>query len=158
MVFFDIKDFFPHLEENKRVMGIDMGKKRLGLAITDRCVILSNPHTVYKRLNMKKDLNYIYDFFNQQDCCGIVIGMPFCDNDLYKPWCEEIERFSKKLSNKFSLNILMVDESFTTQDATEILSYSNFSRRKQQSKDDKVSASLILGSFIKLKNNLEKKN
>lgn len=151
MIFADVHDFLKHLEKGKRIMGIDFGERNVGLAFSDRNHMITSPHSVYKRRNIKKDLGYLNWLFKQQDCTGIVMGFPENTDVKDKHWTTKISTFTKKLSHKYSINIYLQDESLTTQEAREILAQLSIHTEKRIQKiDDKIAASCILDRTLNI--------
>ena len=142
MIFTDIHKLLPHLVFNKRIMGLDLGEKKIGIAFSDRCHIVSSPYSVYKRRNMSKDLGHINSLFRRQDCTAIVMGFPENHEEKDREWIEKIFLFTKKISKRYMINIYIQDETFSTKEAFDMLSF--LSKKKINKIDDKISASCIL--------------
>ena len=139
-----------------KVMGIDIGKKRWGIALSDPHNSFSLPHKVlYNNVNVYGDLNEIIENYNVN---LIVVGLPLnFDNSLNKK-CQSIRDMTKHLDKKLSefkknLPILFWDESFSTQQANDYVITQNISKRKKII--DKFAASIILQDFLDF---LEKNN
>ena len=62
----------------KRLMGIDYGDRRIGIAFTDLLQMLSNPHSIYQSVDMETDVEYISNLAKQNDVEKIIVGLPLC--------------------------------------------------------------------------------
>ena len=135
----------------KRVLGIDYGLKRTGLAISDPLGIIASPLETIKTKNL---LNYLLDLNNKEKISILVIGLPLnLKNKLF-----DIEENIKELIQKIKTNlpeiqIERIDERFTSKIARNYLNTSSMKQKIRRKKEnlDKVSASLILQSYLERK-------
>ena len=135
----------------KRVLGIDYGLKRTGLAISDPLGIIASPLDTIKTKNL---LNYLLDLNNKEKISILVIGLPLnLKNKLF-----DIEENIKELIQKIKTNlpeiqIERIDERFTSKIARNYLNTSSMKQKIRRKKEnlDKVSASLILQSYLERK-------
>lgn len=135
---------------NTRIMGLDFGTKKIGIAFSDRKQVFSTPHSVYHRRNMSKDLGYINNLFHQRCCSVAVIGIPEGYGLENRRWVDTILAFASKLSKKYNFIILLQDESLSTKEAYQDLPF--VSRKKIESVDDKIAASCILRRVLDIMN------
>ncbi len=142
MIFTDIKDFIINIDRKKRLLGVDLGTKKIGIAVSDCRQTISTPYLVYQRRNMKKDMGYINGLFNEKDCTAMVLGMPEGVGEKDNDWVEKVILFAKKISKCYNIDVYLQDETLTTQEACTALK--GLSNEKVQLKNDKVAASCIL--------------
>lgn len=154
MIFSDIDKFFPVVVQKKRIMGIDLGGRRVGIAFSDRNHMIATPYLVYERRNLKKDLGFLNRLFNEKDSTAIVMGFPKFSDSKDQHWIEEIHAFTRKFSKKYLLNIYMQDETFSTKEAVYALRMLPESRIK--SMNDKVAASCILQQTLDIMKRFDK--
>ncbi|MBQ4874544.1 MAG: Holliday junction resolvase RuvX [Rickettsiaceae bacterium H1] len=152
MIFTDIRKFLPYLINGKRIMGLDLGEKNIGIAFSDRKIMISSPHSTYKRVNIKKDFGYINFLFKKQDCTAIVIGFPENSEIKDRLWVEKIFAFAEKISQKYRINVYMQDETLSTKEAITALSF--LSKSKTKKINDKIAASCILNRTLNIINKL----
>ena len=136
-----------------KFLGIDYGKKRIGLSITDDNKIISSPLDTVSTVDI---FNFLDNFLQKEDIELIVIGMSKRLDNTDNLISKEIHIFSKKITKKFQIPIRFVDERYTSKIASTIIVNSHLKKMKRRDKTiiDKVSASLILETYLSLiKNN-----
>ena len=158
MLIRNIKEFLEKTKSNK-ILALDMGKKKIGIAISDPSHKIVTPFEVLKKNKYYlKELLFIINDFNVG---GILIGLPKTNNDKNK-MCQMVRdlgvNINKFLSKKnFDLPIFFWDESYTSLEAEEITK-DFFRNTKEQNKHiDKFAAKLMLDDFFN-ENLDEKKN
>ena len=148
MIFETAKDFANQLVTNGRLLGIDLGQARIGLATCDATRQIATPHSVYTRRNMSQDLGHLNNLCVIEKISGIVIGFPLELNGSEGKNCQQTRHFAKKLYKKTALPICLVDERLSTAAVTRAMQESNMTRKKRQSKDDKLAAAYILQGLL----------
>jgi len=148
MITINTKEFIENVTNSGALLGLDMGKARIGIALCDSNRIIASPIEAYIRRNMSKDLGYLGKLSSDNEVVGIVIGLPLELDGSENENCESVRHFANKLNKKIGLPILLKDERMSTVAATRALSETGMTRKKRQSLDDKVAASIILQSVI----------
>lgn len=151
MITTNIKEFLSSLPKEGAIIGLDMGKVRIGVALCDASRIIASPMQTYERRNMSQDLGHLAKFGLDNKVVAIVIGLPLQLDGSEGENCELVRHFANKLYKKTSLPILLKDERMSTAAATRALSESGMSRKKRHSLDDQMAASIILQSVIDAK-------
>lgn len=132
----------------KRIMGIDYGDARTGVAFSDlRCTIVGSTCVVPSR-NAEKALADIVRMAKEQDVGTIVVGLPRNMNGTEGPRAELCRAFASRLGELTGLEIVMWDERRTTVEAHNILSQHNYHGKKRKDTVDAVAASLILEGYL----------
>ncbi|HHW58740.1 MAG: Holliday junction resolvase RuvX [Bacteroidales bacterium] len=133
-----------------RILSIDYGAKRCGIAITDPMRVLAYPLTTVH----KKDLlNFVIDYCLQNEVDTIVIGEPINNNEKLSPIEIEIQGFINQLEKKLStVDIVRIDESFTSKMAVRVMIDAGAKKKQRQKKEniDKISAAIILQDYLKM--------
>lgn len=134
----------------KRIMGLDIGKVRIGIAFTDLLKIIASPYETYKCSGEEAvDFKYIADLAKVKETETIVCGMPYnmdgTDSDQTK-YCRE---FIKKLSEFTDCKIVYVDERLSSWEAEQMMLEDDVSRKHRKEVIDKIAASIILDSYLK---------
>ena len=132
----------------ERYMGLDVGDKTIGIAISDPFFITAQGYSTIFRENQKKDINEILDIIKEQNITRIIVGLPKNMNNTIGPQGEKVLKFSEKLSNKSKIDIIFQDERLTTVSAERVLIEGNVSRKKRKKLIDKVAATYILQSYL----------
>jgi putative Holliday junction resolvase len=136
-----------------RILAIDYGQKRVGLAVTDPTgLIANNLETVHS-----KDIwQFLNDYLNREDVETIVVGYPLRMNNEPSDAIRFINPFIKKLQNNYpGINVTTVDERFTSKMAFQAMIDGGLKRKARRNKEmvDKISANLILQSYLEEKSN-----
>lgn len=135
----------------KRIMGIDYGDARTGIAISDLlCSIVGSTCVVPSR-NTEKALADIVRLVKEHDVGKIVVGLPRNMNGTEGPRAELCRAFGARLAELTGLEIVMWDERRTTVEAHNILSQHNYHGKKRKDTVDAVAASLILEGYLNAK-------
>ena len=131
-----------------KILAIDFGKKRIGLAITDSEKIIASP---LKTVANKDIFSFLKNFLINEDIECIVLGDPKTKRNHQNELIKDLERFHNKIKNKFKIPVHFIDERFTSKIAYRIILASNIKKMKRRDKSlvDKVSASLILETYLK---------
>ena len=134
-----------------RILAIDFGKKRTGIAVTDPLqIIASGLDTV----EAKQLLTYVKDYISKEEVDIFVVGLPKQMNNQPSESEQLIQPFIKKLKNAFpNIPIEREDERFTSKLAFQSMIDSGMKKKQRQNKAtiDKISATLILQSFLNRK-------
>jgi len=131
-----------------RVLGIDFGEKRLGLALSDESRTLASPLTVYERADLQSDLRFLGDLIARYQIAEIVLGLPLNMDGSLGPKAQEVLEFKRALEKSLKLPVHTFDERLTTAEAERALLEANMSRRKRKAKRDALAAVLILQGYL----------
>lgn len=140
-----------------RIMAIDYGEKRIGIALTDLMQIIASPYKVYESVNFEVDIQYICDLINSQQVETIVVGLPLNSVNSKSTLIEKIQKFGYEIANKTKVNLVFQDERLTSIEANEILKDAGISIKESKKLIDKISACLILESFLNERSENEKR-
>ena len=132
-----------------KYLGIDYGKKRTGISVTDDDKIIASPLTTVKTVEL---LTYLDNFLKKENVELIVLGLPKKLNNTNNLILKDIKKFALKIETKFKIPIHYVDERYTSKIASTIILNSHLKKMKRRNKSiiDKVSASLILETYLNL--------
>lgn len=130
------------------VLALDVGTKRIGVAVADPTGTFALPVTVIERSNLKADLERIAEIAAEYQADEMVVGDPVTLSGQRGPAAEKIDRFVEQLARIYRGQIHRVDERMTTAQATKSLIAADVSRSKRKTVVDKMAAALILESFL----------
>lgn len=131
-----------------RVLGIDYGEKRIGLALTDPMRIIASPFETLVRSDLASDLDELAGIIAEQEVEEIVLGSP-CNTDGSRgEMVRRVEEFAAKVRERVGLPIHYVDETYTSLEADEILRLEHRDWRKRKAKKDMVAAQIILRTWL----------
>ena len=139
-----------------RIMGLDVGDKKIGVAISDSLLITAQGKETLFRESLKVDLDKLIEYINEYDVHKIVVGMPLNMNGSMGPQGEKTKQFVAKLEKKLihstridrEIEIVYWDERMTTMGATRSLIETDMSRKKRKGVVDTVAAVLILQGYL----------
>ena len=130
-------------------MGIDYGKKRIGIALSDPLGFAAHPFEVISRKTLKSDLARISAIAKENGVSLIVIGLPLNMDGTPGMLADEVNHFTEKVKMETTLPVELYDERMTTLQAERILvEEADASRDKRKKVRDKVAAALILQSYL----------
>ena len=136
-----------------RIIGIDYGKKRVGLAVTDPLRIFASP---LKTVNTYDFDNFINEYLKSEDIDAFVVGYPVQMNNKPSESVKYVDPFIRKLRKRFPEKpVHLIDERFTSQIAFRTMIDGGVTKKGRQDKSmvDKISASIILQSWLDKKHN-----
>lgn len=136
------------LNTSQILVGLDLGTKTLGVAVSDRSKIIASPFTNIKRKGTNKDILKLQEVLNDYKIGGFVIGLPLSLDSSENKQTYLVRNFNKKLIKLFNLPSVFWDERFSTDVIFKELSKSNMSKNKIKNKLDQQSASYILQGYL----------
>ena len=131
-----------------RIMAIDYGDARTGIAMSDLLCSIVGSTTVIHSRRMDKTLEEICKLVKQQEIGELVVGLPRNMDGTEGPRAELCREFADKLREATGLKVTMWDERRTTVEAHNILSAHNYHGKKRKDTVDAVAASLILEGYL----------
>jgi putative Holliday junction resolvase len=130
------------------LLALDVGTKRIGVAVADPSGTFALPVTVIERTNLKADLQRISELAREYNAKEMIVGDPVTLSGRRGPAAEKIDRFVEQLARVFPGTIHRIDERMTTAQATKALISADVSRAKRKTVVDKMAAALILESYL----------
>ena len=134
-----------------RVIGLDIGTKRIGIALSDPLLITAQPFTTIDRKPEKDAIDQIANIIKEYSVEKIVAGLPLMMNGDFGPQAQDCEEFAKKIEQKTNINVIFVDERLTSFEAEEILKAQKVKYTKDKGKVDMIAASIILQEYLDTK-------
>ncbi len=128
----------------KRIVGLDIGQKRIGIALSDLLGLTAQGVETYHRKNLEADYQYLVQFIKENDVGSMVVGLPKNMNNSLGFKAEEIQNFIAGLTQRVDIPVFWVDERLTTVSAERMLVDADISRKKRKNVVDKIAAVLIL--------------
>ena len=140
----DIEEFGKKIDKKSRLLGIDPGKKRVGIAISDENKIIATPYTTIIKNNFSDFLKQINKVILENDIKGIVIGNPINMDGSASQSSQSAKDLAINLSKNISVPITMWDERLSSRGAFNLSNDLNVNTTKKISKLDENSAAFIL--------------
>lgn len=136
-----------------KILSIDFGEKRTGIAICDKNETISYPLEVIIETDRKKLIEKIFQISTRNEAELILVGLAKNMNGSIGEKAKNCENFAKELKEKTNLPVALWDERQTTKLASRFLIESNTKKRKKKNIIDGVAATIILDSFIQFRKN-----
>lgn len=133
-----------------RLMAIDYGERRIGIALTDPLKMFSKPYKVLENKGRKQFLEELEEIIREQNVSKIILGYPIGESGQITKKTLETEKLHKFLTGKLSVEIILHDERFSTIDANEELKKLGYNYMEAKKVIDMVAASMILKSYLKM--------
>ena len=132
----------------RRLLGIDYGSKRIGIAVSDPLRIIAQGISVI--INSSKAIEQIKNIIQEYDPEKIIVGMPLNLKGEKGAKAQEVEKFIAKLKSELMIDVIFLDERFTSKIAQQTLRDMNVKKKIRQTKGnlDAMSAALILQSYL----------
>jgi len=131
-----------------RILGLDFGKRRIGLALSDELGITAQGLPTLTRNARSEDFDYLSELIGGRQVTRVVVGYPLNMNGSEGAQARQAVQFGRTLANRCGVEVTMWDERLTTREAARVLSDSGVGLRKRQGAIDKLSAVLILQSYL----------
>lgn len=125
-----------------KILGIDYGRRKIGLAIADTDLGLAEPLKVIRFENLEEGLEKVTQEIEVEEVEQIVLGIS--EGEMV----EETKEFGKKLEKKLKISVEYQDETLTTHEAQELSIQAGIKRKKRKEMEDAYSATLILQSYL----------
>ena len=131
-----------------RTLALDVGDKRIGLALSDPLKLTAAPFEVLERRKLEDDLNVLYAIARNQEVDEVVVGHPVSLDGERHAAAEKVEQFAAALRRRIEVPVVLWDERFSTAEAERALLEGNVSRAGRRQLRDSVAAALILQSYL----------
>lgn len=132
-----------------RVMAVDWGQRRIGIALSDESRAIASPLKVIHRSgSLERDLNQIMEISGENDVSLIIFGLPVRLDGSIGPEAEGVLQVVEKLGESTQIAVETWDERLSTTAAEKALLEGNMSRRKRRGVIDQVAAALILQTYL----------
>ena len=137
-----------------KVLALDIGTVRIGVAASDIMEIIASAYEVYRRKNLKLDVEHIAKVVTDLSVGEIVIGLPLKMDGSEGQSVQMAREFGEELKKVVNVPIQYQDERLSTVSAERILIESGMRREKRKDKIDSIAATIILQTYLDKKKNL----
>ncbi len=131
-----------------RYLGLDIGSRRIGVAVSDPLGLTAQPVLTLYRKNPREDIRSLARLLRRYGCTAIVAGNPLHMSGLPSPQAARTQAFAQQLGQAAGLPVHLYDERLTTLEAHRILSEAGRPRQEHRPVVDQVAATLILQGFL----------
>lgn len=131
-----------------RLLGIDYGERRCGIALSDPSRIIAGALTVLDGLSGKALLREVAALCAEHEVEGVVVGLPLNMDGSRGPMTQAVEAFGESLRRRLGIPVNTWDERLTTRTAEQVLIEGGTSRAKRKQLIDKVAAQVLLQAYL----------
>ncbi|HSF18313.1 MAG TPA: Holliday junction resolvase RuvX [Vicinamibacteria bacterium] len=131
-----------------RVMGIDLGERRIGVALSDEGGVIASPRETLERKGNRRDIPHLLDMARRENVGEILVGMPLSLDGSEGAQARKVARFVEALRAETDLTVTTWDERLSTVSAERTLLEADLSREKRRRAIDRVAAAIILQSYL----------
>lgn len=144
MIYDSFEDYAAALPPMNALMGLDLGTKTIGVAVSDRIGAVATPLETVKRKKFTADAARLLEIIQQRDISGILLGLPRNMDGTEGPRCQSTRAFARNLAQLTDLPISFWDERLSTVAAEKALLEADTTRKRRAEVIDHVAASYIL--------------
>ncbi len=132
-----------------RILGLDYGTKRIGVALSDLTGTIASPLTTIFNNDINDVINEIGMLCDEYKVDTVVLGLPKNMNNTLGEKAKKVMDFKLQIEDKLKKQVVLIDERLTTVEAEKLLITADTSRKKRKASIDKIAASIILDSYLK---------
>jgi len=131
-----------------RILGLDVGDRRIGVAVSDEMGWTAQPLKVIQRVSLESDCRAVAEEMEATGADRVVVGLPRNMDGSLGPQAEKTKAFAEALGRVVGTEVILWDERLSTQAAERILLEADLSRAKRKKVIDKVAAGFILQGYL----------
>lgn len=131
-----------------RTLALDVGERRVGVAVSDPLGLLARPLDVITRRSKREDFEAIARLVEEQEASRVVVGHPLSMDGQPGPQAQRVERYAAALAEHLDVPVILWDERLSTVEAERLLRESGETSREFRSRVDAVAAAVILQSYL----------
>ena len=131
-----------------RIMALDVGSKRIGVALSDPLKITAQGLQTFQRTTLEEDVKGLWQLIDEHEVSQLVVGLPKNMDGTIGFKAEEVQQFIADLTADRKIEIIWIDERLTTVSAERVLLEADVSRAKRKKVIDKMAAVVILQSYL----------
>jgi len=131
-----------------KLIGIDYGRRRIGVAVSDEGGTLARSIGVVDRKSRPDCVGELIKIIAEENPAALIFGLPLGGDDEETAMSREVRDFAAKIEQRIAVPIHFVDESFTSKRASELMMHRKKKSRRDKSLSDRIAACLILQEYI----------
>ncbi len=129
-------------------MALDIGEKRIGVAISDPTGIIASPHSIIDQISAEQAINEIREMVGSKEIEKIIIGLPYSLNGSIGQQASKVIAFTQLLKQHVSIPVEFRDERFTTASAVELKPPGRKKKSAAKPRYDAIAAAIILQEYL----------
>ncbi|HUB84155.1 MAG TPA: Holliday junction resolvase RuvX [Rhizomicrobium sp.] len=152
-----LQELSERLAAGSRLMGLDLGEKTIGIALSDTRLTVASPLATRKRTKFTEDFAALAKLVTEHGVGGLVIGLPLNMNGTEGPSAQSARAFARNFAARSETLILLWDERLSTAAVTRTLLDADASRKRRAELVDKMAAAWLLQGALDALNNLSRR-
>jgi putative Holliday junction resolvase len=136
------------LMQGQRILALDYGTKRIGVALSDELRWTAQPLETFERRTLNRDIEHIASLVQSHEVGRVVLGLPLQLDGREGPAIQAMREFAVRLEESLSVPLVLWDERMTTKAAEDLLIAADVSRKKRKGAVDRVAAAILLQSYL----------
>ena len=136
-----------------RILGLDVGDVRIGIAVSDPTALVASAYKTLVRTSKWKDVEEIRSIIEDLKVDRVVVGLPKNMNNTLGPQGKKVQKFVNALKHNYPLDLVYIDERLTKVSAERILIEADVSRKNRKKVVDQVAATYILQQYLDMQKN-----
>jgi len=149
-------DLIAKLHTSQILVGLDLGEKTIGIAVSDQSLIVATPLKTISRKGIKKDLIKLSEILKEYNIGGFVIGLPISLDGTENQQTSKVMKIANEIKNYFVVSIDYFDERFSSDVIFKEMRKANLSKSKIKNKIDQQAAAYILQGYLEKHRNKNK--
>ena len=141
-------DLIAKLHTSQILVGLDLGEKTIGIAVSDQSLIVATPLKTISRKGIKKDLIKLSEILKEYNLGGFIIGLPISLDGTENQQTSKVIKIADEIKNYFGVPIDYFDERFSSDVIFKEMRKANLSRAKIKNKIDQQAAAYILQGYL----------
>jgi putative Holliday junction resolvase len=134
--------------ERRRILALDYGRKRIGLAVSDELRLTAHPLKTLDRKNRAEDVRRLREICREQGVARIIVGHPVHMTGQAGPMAEEAARFAARLKKELGIDVELLDERLTSWEAEQTVARTRSPRGRDGAALDDVAAAILLREYL----------
>jgi putative Holliday junction resolvase len=131
-----------------RLLALDLGERRIGVAISDPTGTLARPLTTIIRASRREDFEAIADLVSANEAERVIVGLPLSLDGTEGPQARRVRRYADRLAQAVDVPLEFWDERYSSREAADILGQTKRGRREMRDRIDATAAAVILQSYL----------
>lgn len=148
-----LDDLTAFKHQQRPLVGLDVGTKTIGIAMSDRLWTIASPSHTIQRTKFAKDMQSLFSFMTEHHVVGVVVGLPLNMDGSEGPRCQSVRQFVQNMLKLQDQTVTFFDERLSTVFAVNAMLEADLSRSRRDELVDKIAAGYILqGALDRLQN------
>lgn len=141
-------DDISQLPKNQRLLGLDLGEKAIGVALSDKFQTIASPVEIIRSKKFSVDAAHIFKIIDQHEVGAVIIGLPINMDNSEGARCQSVRQFGRNMLKMRDMPIYFQDERMSSQAVARTMNAAAMTHTRQKELVDKLAASYILQSAL----------